>query len=79
MKIIKIDRGSVVVEINGKMLRILGEATTPVQLQGSSEYVIYKNSLIWLDEETIPELDFDELITFLKNEFLKRNLLLFLE
>lgn len=79
MKILKIDRGSVTVEIKDKILKISGEAMLPKPASEMSEYVIYKNSFSWQNSDTPPDIDKNALFEFLEKEFSKRNLLLILE
>lgn len=79
MKILKIDRGSVEIEIDSHMLRISGEAMLPEQSPELSEYVLYKNTLHWANRDTPPDIDEEALFSFLKKEFLKRNLVLIIE
>lgn len=79
MKIVKIDRGHVEVEIEGYVLNIAGEAMLPEPPPGLSGYILYKNSLRWLKNNAYPKLEEEVLFTFLEKEFLKRNLLLRIE
>lgn len=79
IKILKIDRSSVQVEIDGYILKILGEAMLPEQPPKLSEYVLYRNSLKWLSDETHPTMKEEELFVFMEKEFLKRNLFLIIE
>lgn len=79
MKIIKIDRGSVEIEIDNQILSISGEAMLVKQPPELSEYVIYKNSLSWKSAETHPDIEEELLFSFLRKEFIKKNLLLIVE
>lgn len=79
MKIIKIDRGCVDIEVNGHLLNIQGEAMLPEQAPEKSEYVLYRNTLHWKEIEGHPNLSEEELYAFLEEEFLKRNLRLIIE
>lgn len=79
MKIIKIDRGSVDIEVNGLLLSIKGEAMLPKQAPEIAEYVLYKNSLHWKENEGHPNLSEEELYAFLEEAFLQRNLRLIIE
>ena len=79
MKIIKIDRGSVDIEVNGHLLSIKGEAMLPKQAPEIAEYVLYKNSLHWKENEGYPNLSEEELYAFLEEAFLQRNLRLIIE
>ncbi|WP_313492029.1 MULTISPECIES: hypothetical protein [Sphingobacterium] len=79
MKIIKIQRSYVEVEIDGYILRITGEAMLPIPSPELSEYVLYKNTLNWTNKDTRHDIEEDALFSFLKKEFLKRNLRLIIE
>lgn len=79
MKIVKIDRGSVEIEIDNHILRISGEAMLVRQPPELSEYVLYKNSFNWINKATQPDIDEEALFSFLRKEFIKRNLLLVVE
>lgn len=79
MRIVKIDRGSVEIEIDNHILSISGEAMLPKQPHKLSEYVLYRNSLKWLSDELHPMMNEDELFTFIEKDFLKRNLILIIE
>lgn len=79
MKIIKIGRGSVDIEVNGHLLSIQGEAMLPKQAPEKSEYLLYKNTLHWKDMDVHPDIREDVLYTFLEKEFLQRNLRLIIE
>lgn len=79
MKIIKIDRGSVDIQVNGHLLSLQGEAMLPEQAPEKSEYVLYKNTLHWKESGVHPSLSEEELYAFLEEEFLKRNLRLIIE
>lgn len=74
MKIVKIDRGSIEIDMGGYVLRIVGEAMTPKQVPELSEYVLYKNSMSWLDNRAHPAMDEKILFSFLEKDLLKRNL-----
>lgn len=79
MKVLKIDRGSVEVEIEGDILRISGEAMLPNQASGISEYILYQNTLHWQNIAIHPSINEQEVFAFLKTEFAKRNLLLIIQ
>ena len=79
MRIIKLDRGSVEIEIDHHILSILGEAMLPKAPPELSEYIIYKNTLNWKNKDDRPDIDEEALFSFLRKEFLKRNLLLVIE
>lgn len=79
MKILKIDHGSVEIEIDNSILRISGEAMLVKQLPELSEYVLYKNTFNWINTATQPDIDEEALFLFLRKEFIKRNLLLVVE
>ena len=79
MKIIKIDRGNIQIEIQLHILRIQGEAMLPKRENTLSEYVIYKNSLTWLHTENPPVINKEELFSFLRKELFTRNMLLVIE
>lgn len=79
MKIIKIDRGCVDIEVNGHLLSIQGEAMLPKQTPEESEYVLYKDTQHWKEIGVHPNLSEEELYAFLEKEFLKRNLRLIIE
>ncbi len=79
MKIIKIDRGSVDIDVNGHLLSIQGEAMLPKQAPEIAEYVLYKNTRQWKELGVHPNLSMEELYAFLEKEFLKRNLRLIIE
>jgi hypothetical protein len=79
MRIIKIDRGSIEIDLEGYVLRIAGEAIMPKQLPELSEYVLYRNSMRWLDNKSHPAMDEKILFSFLEKELLKRNLRLIIE
>ncbi|MGE8302305.1 MAG: hypothetical protein ACN6OW_22205 [Sphingobacterium paramultivorum] len=79
MKILKIDRGSVEIEIDNSILRISGEAMLVKQLPELSEYVLYKNTFNWINTATQRDIDEEALFLFLRKEFVKRNLLLVVE
>lgn len=79
MKILKIDRGSVHIEIDGDILRISGEAMLPKQAPGISEYILYQNTLHWQDPAIRSKINEQALFAFLETEFAKRNLLLLIQ
>jgi hypothetical protein len=79
MKIVKIDRGSVEIEIDNHILSIPGEAMLPKQPPELSEYVMYKNTLNWKNIDDHPDIDQEALFSILRKEFLKRNMLLVIE
>lgn len=79
MKIVKIDRGSVEIEIDNHILRISGEAMLVKQPPELSEYVLYKKSFNWINTATQPDIDEEALFSFLRKEFIKRNLRLVVE
>lgn len=66
MKLLKIDRGSISIEIGNNILKISGEAMLPKPLPKMSEYVIYKNSLSWQNADASPKIDQKELFIKLK-------------
>lgn len=79
MKIIKIDRGSVEIEIDSHILSISGEAMLLKQPPELSEYVLYKNTITWTKTATHPDIEEETLFSFLRKEFIKRNLILIVE
>lgn len=79
MKVTKIDRGKVEIEIDNYILSISGEAMLVKQLPELSEYVLYKNSFNWINTVTQPDIDEEALFLFLRKEFIKRNLRLVVE
>lgn len=79
MRIVKIDRGHVEVEIDGHILRMTGEAMLPKTPPELSKYVLYKNTLNWTNTDAHTDIDEEALFSFLRKEFLKRNLILMIE
>lgn len=79
MKIIKIERGSVEIEIDSHIFSILGEAMLAKQPPELSEYVLYKNTLNGKNTDIQPDIDEEALFAFLRKEFIKRNLMLIVE
>ncbi|WP_259179147.1 hypothetical protein [Sphingobacterium sp. BIGb0165] len=79
IKMLKINRGSVVVELDGSLLKISGEAMLPKSTTKLSVYVLYKDSLKWLGNDIHPTLNEEELIAFIEKEFLNRKLSLIIE
>lgn len=79
MEIVKIDRGSIVIAIEGHLLQLSGEAMLPREAPLRSEYVVYKDSLCWQDTGNHPIIDKEDLFLLLEKEFLKRNLKLIIQ
>lgn len=79
MKIIKISRGGVDVEVNGYVFNIWGEAMLPQQLPALSDYILYSNTLDAENKHLHPVLDKEALFNFLEKEFLQRSLRLIIE
>lgn len=79
MKILKIDRGSVEIDIDGEILRVLGEAMMPLPKPELSSYVIYENSFKWKNKDYNLIINRSKIIDFLRKEFLERNLRLIIE
>lgn len=79
MKILKIDRGSVEIDIDGEILRVLGEAMMPLPKPELSSYVIYENSFKWKNQDYNLIINRSKIIDFLRKEFLERNLRLIIE
>lgn len=79
MKIVKIDRGRIQIDIDGSVLEILGEAMQPEPPPQLSTYVLYRNSLKWLSDGPHPTVKEEELFKFIEKELLKRNLFLIVE
>ena len=66
MKIIKIQQNYVEVQIKGVVLRITGEAMMPKQLPELTKYVLYKNTLSWINIDAHPDMDSAVVFSFLR-------------
>lgn len=79
MKIVKIDRGSVEIEVDGKILLIYGEAMMPQTRPELTEFVVYINTLKWKSEPNTLSINKEQILHFLKKEFLERSMKLLVE
>lgn len=79
MKITKIDRGSIEIEINNEILILQGEAMMPQPAPKLSDYVIYLNSIAWKIPEKTTEINTKRILKFIEQEFLKKRMRLIIE
>lgn len=66
-------------KLTAMLLKSLGEAMLPKQLPKLSEYVLDKNTLSWTKTVADTDIDIEALFSFLRKEFLKRNLIVLIE
>mgnify|MGYP007112218307 CR=1 FL=1 len=76
MEVKKISRGEIIVDDNGTLVRVLGEAMA-IRTDGeNSEYVVYENSVLYADSnENITDAHYKEkILAFIKEDLKKKNL-----
>lgn len=81
MKLVEIARGHIVLEVDGKSIKIYGEAL--LRGYGSPDFVVYSNSIDrWDfpdDHGKIPDPVKNKILEFLQAEFLKQNMTIAIE
>lgn len=79
IRVVTVSRGDITLRVDGKMMRILGEAMSIPEPEGFAAYAVYKHTMRWEDGNKVPKGDAEKVIEFLKADFLKRKLLLDVE
>lgn len=79
MHVITINRGEVKLSVDGRVMRILGEAMSIPKPEGFAGYVVYKNTIGWEDGDKVSQDETDQVLEFLKADFLNRKLVVYVE